>query len=113
MTVAELLAHCRLLSDQGWRRVVIDASSVTGCDRAGLIGLVELQQGRGGLEVALTGVRWSQFFPALQATPLVELQATHRWIRALIDDEADDQDADVGHGGRHRADHVPTGHPVA
>jgi hypothetical protein len=85
VTVRELRVHCRGLADQGWRRVVLDASAVTGCDRPGLLGLTHLAHGRAGLEVELTGLRWSQFFPALQATPLAELRATHRQIRALIE----------------------------
>jgi hypothetical protein len=84
VSVEELFGHCRALAEQGWRRVVIDASAVTGCDRAGLSGLCELVQGGAGLAVELTGVRWSQFFPALQATPLTELTTTHHKIRTLL-----------------------------
>lgn len=126
--VAELLEHCRGLAEQGWRRVVIDASGVTGCDRAGLRGLLELQQGRSDLDVELTGACWSQFFPALQATPLAEITATHQRIRALLDgaDPDDGIRGTAGHPtspeslpvaaqrGRHRrTPAVPTGNPVA
>lgn len=126
--VAELLEHCRGLAEQGWRRVVVDASGVTGCDRAGLRGLLELQRGPGELDVEMVGVCWSQFFPALQATPLAELTATHRQIRALLDgsspdgelrDTADRQGSPESlpipaQRGRHRATStVPAGQPLA
>lgn len=106
-TVRELIVHCRGLAEQGWPRVTIDASGVTGCDRSGLSGLCELAQGRAGVEVELSGVCWSQFFPALQATPLAELTATHHQLRELLDT------ATPGHAGPPDHPEPPADEPPA
>lgn len=85
-SATELVEHCRRLSEQGWRRLVIDVHAVTACDDPGLAGLVELHQGRSGLEVTVVGARWSQFMPALQAAPYRAVVDVQRAIRTLLDD---------------------------
>lgn len=87
-SVAELRDQCSRLADGGRRRVVVDASAVSRCDRDGLSGLRELQDGCSGLNVDPVAFRWGQFLALLQATPLDELNAVHADIRVLRGESA-------------------------
>jgi ABC-type transporter Mla MlaB component len=51
----ELVVHCRRLTEQGWRRLLIDISAVSACDDAAVAGLTELREGWYGLHAEVVG----------------------------------------------------------
>jgi hypothetical protein len=102
----ELVVHCRRLTEQGWRRLLIDIRAVSACDDAAVAGLTELREGWCGLHTEVVGARWAQFLPAVQAVPYREVVEVRRAIRALLGDArgaADRSARAMAAPGRHRA----------
>ena len=103
-TVVGLLGRCRQLSAAGSGGMVLNLTRMRCCDRDALTGLLALQDGAGGLPVAIHGAHPAQFLELLAATPLQELLAVHADVTRLTR-PADTIDRD--------RDHIPGAHPAA